>query len=287
MQKEPVRILPADAAPWDSLVQALNRGYSDYSEPIHTTVLQLQQMVTAWDIDRRGSVIAFSPHGRPIGVGLLGIRGNRAWIGGLAVAPEWRRRGVGRAILNSLIQAAREREATSVTLEVLTENEPAISLYRSTGFHIHRELLSWERGPEVGALPPPASRAVPAKATELVSNFDAWHAEPPCWQRELRSLRPHLHRMDGWGLFEGSQLVAYALTFEQGNQLTLVDVGISPFADAHITARALLQSLQLLHAECLLTLRNIPAGDPLNHTLAALGFQVDRRQYEMILKLPP
>ncbi|NOZ28206.1 MAG: GNAT family N-acetyltransferase [Chloroflexi bacterium] len=285
MSLRDVRLVTAAMVTWDVLVQALNRGYSDYFETVHTTVRQLQRMTAAWDVDLEGSAVALSGDGEPIGVGLLGLRGGRAWIGGLAVVPEWRRQGLGRALLDRLIAAAHERRARHITLEVLCENEPAIALYRSAGFYVRRELLSWERSPEVGTLPVPAARAAPVEAASLIADFDAWHAQPPCWQRELRSLRPFLRRLDGWALMEAGRPVAYALTLGQADQLTLVDIGISPEINVRSAARPLLQSLQLLHMDSVLILHNQPAGDPLNHVLAALGFRVDRRQYEMRLAL--
>ncbi len=84
---------------------------------------------------------------------------------------------------------------------------------------------------------------------------------------------------------EAGRPVAYALTLGQADQLTLVDIGISPEINVRSAARPLLQSLQLLHMDSVLILHNQPAGDPLNHVLAALGFRVDRRQYEMRLAL--
>lgn len=52
----------------------------------------------------------------------------------LAVAPEHRRRGEGTRLLLGLIDAALERGATSLTLEVRASNDAAIGLYRRFGF---------------------------------------------------------------------------------------------------------------------------------------------------------
>lgn len=47
-----------------------------------------------------------------------------------------RKQGVGRALLNSFIEAAREKKFTSVALSVEAENTDAIALYTHTGFKI-------------------------------------------------------------------------------------------------------------------------------------------------------
>ena len=52
----------------------------------------------------------------------------------LAVAPEFRRRGVAAALLDSLLTALRARGVVSLTLEVRASNAPALALYRGFGF---------------------------------------------------------------------------------------------------------------------------------------------------------
>jgi len=52
----------------------------------------------------------------------------------LAVAPEARRRGLGRGLVARFLYQARLRGAESAFLEVSAENAPAIALYESAGF---------------------------------------------------------------------------------------------------------------------------------------------------------
>ena len=55
-------------------------------------------------------------------------------IANIAVAPEARRRGLGRALLEEMLQRARARALSLVTLEVRAHNDAAIALYREAGF---------------------------------------------------------------------------------------------------------------------------------------------------------
>lgn len=55
-------------------------------------------------------------------------------INGLVVADDFRRRGVGRALLDAAAAEARERGARRLTLRVLGPNEAARQLYQSAGF---------------------------------------------------------------------------------------------------------------------------------------------------------
>ena len=52
----------------------------------------------------------------------------------IAVAPEYRRRGVGEALLQEIIRRSREQALSLLYLEVRAGNEPAIALYKKHGF---------------------------------------------------------------------------------------------------------------------------------------------------------
>jgi ribosomal protein S18 acetylase RimI-like enzyme len=55
-------------------------------------------------------------------------------LNGLSVLPEFRRRGIGRALLDAVAAEARARGARRLTLRVLGHNEGARTLYEQSGF---------------------------------------------------------------------------------------------------------------------------------------------------------
>lgn len=57
-------------------------------------------------------------------------------IHNIAVHPDYRRNGVGRSMLNHIIDQARRIGSQNITLEVRKSNEAAQALYRSLGFEI-------------------------------------------------------------------------------------------------------------------------------------------------------
>lgn len=68
------------------------------------------------------------------GFGGVMLLGEDAHIVTLAVIPEERQKGVGSLLMVSLIQAAKERGARNLTLEVRSSNQAAQRLYRKFGF---------------------------------------------------------------------------------------------------------------------------------------------------------
>ena len=70
---------------------------------------------------------------------MLGYVGSQAVLGesdmmNLAVRPDCRRRGIGRALVEALCEALRAEKAVSLTLEVRASNKPAKALYAALGF---------------------------------------------------------------------------------------------------------------------------------------------------------
>ncbi len=55
-------------------------------------------------------------------------------IHNLAVHPAYRRRGIGRSLLQAVIDEARDHRSSRITLEVRKSNEAAQRLYQSLGF---------------------------------------------------------------------------------------------------------------------------------------------------------
>jgi GNAT superfamily N-acetyltransferase len=59
---------------------------------------------------------------------------SRVWVVSMWVAPEARRRGAGRALIEACVDWARARDASEVRLWVTRSNAPARALYAAAGF---------------------------------------------------------------------------------------------------------------------------------------------------------
>jgi GNAT superfamily N-acetyltransferase len=94
----------------------------------------------------------------------------RGWmIGNVAVARDWRRRGIARALMQAAIELARRHHGDWVALQVRSDGTAARSLYESLGFTVLGETIHYRRthpptlgaqrsgtpAAQPGSLPPP------------------------------------------------------------------------------------------------------------------------------------
>ena len=80
-------------------------------------------------------VVARFGDGRSAGFALYRTISDEAELLLLAVSPEFRRRGIGRMLLDQFLDHARDRGVSRVHLEV-REGNPAVIMYRSAGFSL-------------------------------------------------------------------------------------------------------------------------------------------------------
>jgi ribosomal-protein-alanine N-acetyltransferase len=69
-----------------------------------------------------------------LGLAIFWIVHDEVHVLNVATAPEHRRRGVARAVMDEVLARGRTRRCTLATLEVRRSNEPALQLYKSFGF---------------------------------------------------------------------------------------------------------------------------------------------------------
>jgi [ribosomal protein S18]-alanine N-acetyltransferase len=86
-------------------------------------------------VDCARSILA-EVEGRIVGYVLFWFLPEEVDIHNIAVHPDFRRQGIGRLLLEQVIDAARRQERLRVTLDVRCSNAPAQNLYRSFGFVI-------------------------------------------------------------------------------------------------------------------------------------------------------
>jgi len=100
--------------------------------PIRFAIFMQEKQAEGFELDDLDKdcvhAIAYDDAGKAIGTARLHPDGQ---IGRMAVVKEWRRRGVGGALLESLINEARKRGLADVRLSAPVQ---ALEFYRSQGF---------------------------------------------------------------------------------------------------------------------------------------------------------
>lgn len=279
-----LQLVPASRVSQAQRAAVMNAAYADYYVPVRVTQDQLAAMDSFYDVDLSRSVMART-RWEPIGMTLLAVRGDRAWVSGVGVVPAWRRRGVARAMMKYVIEQARTAGATQVFLEVITQNTKAEKLYRSLGFQVTRELLSWQRPSNADSLPIPPEPLTSSDPLKLVTEYAVWHDQAPCWQRAPDTLHKMAGTLKGYRLDWKGSPTAYCVVGGGEGAVLLQDVGINPDAGLLMPGRLLLQALAAVYWGRTLSIMNVPADDALSRILAALGFLVTVRQSEMMLNL--
>ncbi|MEU7314066.1 GNAT family N-acetyltransferase [Streptomyces sp. NPDC007083] len=77
------------------------------------------------------------PHGDAVAIGRCAVDGRWAGFAAIEVAPEWRRRGLARAVTGELARAALAEGASAAYLQVERDNTVARALYERLGFADH------------------------------------------------------------------------------------------------------------------------------------------------------
>ena len=113
-----------------------------------------------WVADASAAFQALEVDGEVVGVHRIRPYGPAlVWYEGLRIAPTHRRRGLGRAMLDSAIAESREQGFKEMRLA--TQNQPAADLFQSTGFQRVVDIRWWRaprmEGGEPARMPDPAS----------------------------------------------------------------------------------------------------------------------------------
>ncbi len=96
--------------------------------------------------ERREGAGRYSRSGEVMGYILGTVTGERGGLRSLAVDPHFRNLGVGRALITGLLKRFRKMGIRVCSLKVRTDNEPAIRLYKKTGFEAIKILDSKGEG---------------------------------------------------------------------------------------------------------------------------------------------
>jgi GNAT superfamily N-acetyltransferase len=274
-------IEPASRLSLDELSALVTRCYEGYYVSISLDAAMYARMVRAWDLDLDRSRVLMVD-GTRVAVAILGVRGDRGWIGGMGVVPEARGSGHGRAAMESVLAEARAAGLTQVDLEVLVHNTPAARIYEAMGFRDTRTLNVWAR--EAGLAPPPAPalRVDVVPLDEALAAHARLHAARSPWQRDLRSLERLMGPLRALAVSHAGAIAACAIYRADPGKLQIFDIGAAKGAPPD-SIGAVLSAVLRVEPASAANLVNLVSNDPAADALQALGFRVVHRQREMAI----
>jgi ribosomal protein S18 acetylase RimI-like enzyme len=243
--------------------------------PLHVDAGAVAFMQDALDLEPERSCVAWRD-GQPVGLAMLGVRGDAGWVGGMGVVAAARRAGIGEQLMRALIERARGAGVHRLGLEVLEHNLGARALYEKLGFRVWRrlEVLALE-GP--GTPPPGAAAACdPRDARRRIAR--ARRAAEP-WQRADATV----DRLDV------STPALRAVTTVGGDAVYRITEGRASVLQLHATSETgaglLLDTIRSRAGVRMLRYLNVPSDDPAAKALRARGAVCDAAQFEMALEL--
>ena len=179
---------------FDDAVKIWNEGFQGYFVDMTVSLDRYLSRLQREGLSPEFSLMA-SCDGTPAGFLLNGIRTNPgpkvAWNGGTGVSPQFRGRGVGKALMQATVDLYKELGIRVATLEAISENESAISLYHKFGYAVVDRLvfLNYEGELNERAFPEVNSQTYSAVqvAPYVVGELEFYQESAP-WQGHWQSL---------------------------------------------------------------------------------------------------
>ena len=168
---------PASTLSLEQLAALFTAAYEGYAVAVQFDVDSVKRLVETNHLDLEAGRIA-RVGGEPVGLCMLGIRGDEGWIGGMGVATAHRRAGIGETLMQAVLDEARARRIRRVRLEVLEPNDAARLLYEKLGFQRVRDLEVWTLDAET-----PAADGLDVPVEEAHAFVRAHRPAEEPWQR--------------------------------------------------------------------------------------------------------
>lgn len=218
-------------------------------------------------------------------------RGQRVYlIANVATHPDHRRRGIGRALTESVLKQARDRRASAIWLHVRDDNPGAIRLYQDLGFQETARRTTWQAGPD-------SRLAYPGAAVKILPRHPRfWPLQQDWLQRfypdtlrwyhawNINAFRPgfmnwmYLLFIDSnirqWAAVRNDQLLATLTWMPQGGRSESLYAATAAGSAPEALATLLIHARRTLTYYPQLTLE-LPAGE-MTEAIIAAGFMPRR-----------
>ena len=155
-------------------------------------------------------------------------------IANVATHPDYRRRGIGRALTERVVRQAREKNAAAIWLHVRDDNPGAIRLYQELGFQEVARRITWQATPEPRLTYPETAIRIAPRHAHFWPLQQAWlqrvYPKDLAWYQawNLNALRPGLwnwfyllfidFNIKQWAAVQDDKLLATLTWMPQGGR---------------------------------------------------------------------
>ena len=257
------------------LSDLFNNSYAGYVVPVSFTPSILAKGFRLHGIDLGTSQIVVED-GKGVGIALLAHRGWTTRLAAMAIVPEFRHKGIGRWLMETILQQGHQRGDRVWTLEVIEENKSALQLYQRAGFKAHRRLIGFQCDNPQGKT---CASLEEVDVREVAQILLQYGTDDLPWQVSGETLSQLGPPACGFRLSE-----AFAAIEKQDNRIELLSVVVLPQTRRQGQATRLLKGLFSKYPNCHW---RIPARFPEEIApglFENLGFERDRiSQQQMFL----
>ncbi|GET35053.1 acetyltransferase [Prolixibacter bellariivorans] len=270
---------------FDELFNAFHSAFADYEISISKEELRLMLVrrgfdaslsVGAFDGDR---LVSFILNGTGTFQGLP-----TAYDTGTGTAKSYRGQGLVTRLFNESLPALREAGIKQYLLEVLQNNDKAISLYKRLGFEVTRSFHYYRQSQSQLTLPPKALlegfslQETSLPADDIAESFADFH---PSWQNTIEAFHRNPETFYCVTCCHEGIPVGYGISeFETGDISWLsVDKRHRRIGIGTALLKSLLEKITTEQAKVVNTASD---AESLNAFLEVCGFPLGGKQYEMI-----
>lgn len=250
-----------------------NNGFSDYITPIKMTSEQLDNRLKTLKMSETLSKVIF--HDKQAAGVFLYADGEFntdkiAWLGGMAVDPQFRGQQLALKMLVEFEETASKNGVSSLFLEAIDGNDRAISIYETFGFKPFRQLSFMK-----SAYTYTSSQPLTLTEVNSLTDIGVTEATDVAWQCKT------FHGYDCLGIYQADELIGYSVVSCQLETLVIHQLQLANTHDVN----DLLAALQLKYTPKQLVASNLTTTDMTTEALLTNGFEIVVTQHQYIKEI--